>query len=413
MILALLIIVTLLLSACTPENNTIVPKLSITLADGGELDGHAVNIAEEGGQVRVDIASNSNWHAKSNAEWIEFSQQEGNGDSSITLTAETAEKSRSAAVEIYLSDYTQIRATFDIIQHIEPAEEQPEENTGEEDDNTEDTPEDNPTEEENPEENNGSGEQNPKDESGDNNTSEDNQEENPEDGNEDNGEQNPEEDTTEGDEENPENNPDENIGEEEDNTTEEDPEDDTENNGDNPNEENNDGNNENDDNTENDDTPEPQQDIFVKIENLAQLSEGEYYIGGYQDGVLHLASGGMNVGHCNTAQYTFADTGTLTPAGEKEAVTVTLEKATDGYYIHFDEGYLTATAAGPGKLIFSDKKINYWIFSAHPEGGFILRQSGDIDVQLIISPKAKNGSLLRSIAGDEEGNAIILFRKNE
>ena len=44
----------------------------------------------------------------------------------------------------------------------------------------------------------------------------------------------------------------------------------------------------------------------------------------------------------------------------------------------------------------------------------MLRQSGDIDVQLIISPKAKSDdALLRSINGEEEGNAIILFRKNE
>lgn len=412
MTLALLIIITLLFSACTPENNAIVPKLSITLADGGELDGHAVNIAEEGGEVRVNIASNSNWLAKSNAEWIEFSQQQGNGDCSITLTAEATKKSRSAAVEILLSDYNQIRATFDIIQYVEPAEEQPEDNTGDEE-NNEDTPEDNPTEneEDNSEaEDNGGEEQNPEDESGDgesgdDNTNEDNQEENPAEGDDDNSEQNPEEDTTEEDEENTEENPDENI-EDEDKPKEENPENSTENN--NESNDNDEGNND-----ENDNTPEPQQDIYLKIDNLSQLSEGEYYIGGYQDGVLHLASGGMNVGHCNTAQYTFDDTGSLTPAGEKEAVTVTLEKAADGYYLHFKEGYLTATAAGPGKLIFSDKKSNYWIFSAHAEGGFVLRQSGDIDVQLIISPKAKNGSLLRSIAGDEEGNAIILFRKSE
>lgn len=412
MTLALLIIITLLFSACTPENTTIVPRLSISLADGTELDGHAVNIAEEGGEVRVNITSNSSWLAKSNAEWIEFSQQQGNGDCSITLTAEATKKSRSAAVEILLSDYNQIRATFDIIQYVEPAEEQPEDNTGDEENNG-DTPEDNPTEneEENSEaEDNGGEEQNPEDESGDgesgdDNTCEDNQEENPAEGDDDNAEQNPEEDTTEEDEENTEENPDENI-EDEDKPKEENPENSTENN--NESNDNDEGNND-----ENDDTPEPQQDIYLKIDNLSQLSEGEYYIGGYQDGVLHLASGGMDVGHCNTAQYTFDDTGSLAPAGEKEAVTVTLEKAADGYYLHFEEGYLTATAAGPGKLVFSDKKSNYWIFSAHAEGGFVLRQSGDIDVQLIISPKAKNGSLLRSIAGDEEGNAIILFRKSE
>ena len=187
MTLALVIILTLLFSACTPENTTIVPRLSISLADGTELDGHAVNIAEEGGEVRVNITSNSSWLAKSNAEWIEFSQQQGNGDCSITLTDEATKKSRSAAVEILLSDYNQIRATFDIIQYVEPAEELPEDNTGDEE-NNEDTPEDNPTEndEENSEaEDNGGEEHNPEDESGDDNTNEDNQEENPAEGDDD------------------------------------------------------------------------------------------------------------------------------------------------------------------------------------------------------------------------------------
>ena len=91
------------------------------------------------------------------------------------------------------------------------------------------------------------------------------------------------------------------------------------------------------------------------------------------------------------------------------------EKATsNGYYILFEDGYLSATDAGAGKLVLTKEKNHYWIFSAHNDGGFVLRQSGDIDVQLSISPKAKSDdALLRSINGEEEGNAIILFRKNE
>lgn len=152
---------------------------------------------------------------------------------------------------------------------------------------------------------------------------------------------------------------------------------------------------------------------YVKINKIAQLTEGKYYIGGYQDGTLHLACGGMQSGHCKTAEYIFTDSGALTPATEQKAVNINLESATEnGYYIRFEEGYLSATAAGAGKLAFTSKKSKYWIFSPHADGGFVVRESGDVDVQLIISPKAKDGALLRSVAGDEEGNAIILFRKN-
>ena len=151
------------------------------------------------------------------------------------------------------------------------------------------------------------------------------------------------------------------------------------------------------------------------IDKLSELKAGKYYIGGYHKGGLYLATKGMTTGHCKTVGYTFTNEGDLNPTTENQAVVVTLEKATsNGYYILFEDGYLSATDAGAGKLVLTKEKKHYWIFSAHNDGGFVLRQSGDIDVQLIISPKAKSDdALLRSINGEEEGNAIILFRKNE
>ena len=40
-----------------------------------------------------------------------------------------------------------------------------------------------------------------------------------------------------------------------------------------------------------------------------------------------------------------------------------------------------------------------------------MRQSGDIDVKLIISQNAQS-DVLRSIAGDEDANAVILLKIN-
>ncbi len=450
MIITLLIILSLLFSACSiVDSNTIIPELTISLVGGGELDNHAVNFTQEGDKMTVNIASNTTWRVKSNADWLQLSKLSGRGDDYITITADAAEKSRSAAVEIYLTDFNQIRASFDIIQYVEPQEEQPNDNKGDEgdegedgkgEDDKEDNPDDNSNEskddgddtddenEQNPNdgddkddvENNEGGEDTEKDEDKDNTEDEGDE-------NNDNTEQKPEEDN--GDvEDNKENNNEENNEENSDNPDSSDNPDDNKDNNENEDNKEDGGNNENNDNGNNEsenngneengnegngNTPEQTKDAYSMINTLSQLSAGEYYIGGYQDGTLHLATGGITGGHGNTTEYTFTDAGDLTPSAETEAIVVTLEKAaSNGYYIRFEEGYLTATAAGPGKLKFSETKSEYWIFSTHPEGGFMLRQSGDIDVQLIISPKAKNGSLLRSVAGDEEGNAIILFRKN-
>lgn len=153
---------------------------------------------------------------------------------------------------------------------------------------------------------------------------------------------------------------------------------------------------------------------FSLIDELHELSEGRYHIGGYQKGVLHLATGGLtSVNHCNTAIFEFGEDGTLVPT-ESVAAEVVLEVAeeSNGYYIRFaDDGYLTANASGAGKLQFSAEKSDYWHFSTHEDGGFVLRQSGDIDVKLIISQNAQS-DVLRSIAGDEDANAVIFLKIN-
>lgn len=163
-----------------------------------------------------------------------------------------------------------------------------------------------------------------------------------------------------------------------------------------------------------DDTPSAdEQGDYSLIDELDELGEGRYYIGGYQKGTLHLATGGLtSVNHCKTSVFELGNDGSLT--SDETAAVVVLEAAAveNGYYIRFaDDGYLTAKASGAGKLQFSGEKSEYWLFSAHEEGGFVLRQSGDIDVKLIISQNAPS-DVLRSIAGDEDANAVIFLKIN-
>lgn len=56
----------------------------------------------------------------------------------------------------------------------------------------------------------------------------------------------------------------------------------------------------------------------------------------------------------------------------------------------------------------SPDRDRYWIFTDR-EGGFDVRQAGDIAVKLVISERATS-ALLRSVAADEEGNPVVLFR---
>lgn len=324
MTITLLLIILISFSACSHEDQTPIPYLSITLEDGGELNERMINIPDSGDMVNIIVNSNSPWQAECAAEWVDISSTSGTGDGIIRLSIDQAEKSRSTVVTIHLTEYAQIKSSFDIIQHVSTPETPPsEDNPLQPDDTPDDTPEQKP-----------------------NDTPNDTPNEEPKD--------NPEE---------------------EENT---------------------------------------QKGKYIEINKLSQLSAGEYYIGGYQDGALHLATGEMHIGHCRTSRYAITEDGDLVTSESYAAATVTLEAATEnGYYIRFDGSYLSATAAGAGKLVLTSDKSKYWLFSAHANGGFVVRQQGDIDVQIIISPKAKDGALLRSVAGDEEGNAIVLFRKNE
>ena len=153
---------------------------------------------------------------------------------------------------------------------------------------------------------------------------------------------------------------------------------------------------------------------YTLIESTKELKDGKYYIGGYKDATLYLATGSLTEqNHCTTKGFEFKDD-KITPLEDTEAMAINLIQSQDqkGYYIQFsDERFLTATKNSAGALKLSAEKSEYWIFSEHSEGGFILKQSGKVNVKLIISKRAKS-DILRSINGEESGEGVILIRIN-
>lgn len=191
----------------------------------------------------------------------------------------------------------------------------------------------------------------------------------------------------------------------------EDPNDKEGSNGDNNNPEDS-GNEEGDDPKEDD--PSQITEAYTLVESVEKLTEGKYYIGGYQGSTLYLATGSLTEqNHCTTKSFSYEDD-KITPLEDVDAAIVNLIRSEDerGYYIQFTDGrYLTATDNKAGSLALSSQKSNYWIFSEHNESGFTLKQSGGINVKLIISKRAK-GDILRSIDGEESGGGVIFIRIN-
>ena len=191
----------------------------------------------------------------------------------------------------------------------------------------------------------------------------------------------------------------------------EDPNDKEGSNGDNNNPEDS-GNEEGDDPKEDD--PSQITEAYTLVESVEKLTEGKYYIGGYQGSTLYLATGSLTEqNHCTTKSFSYEDD-KITPLEDVDAAIVNLIRSEDerGYYIQFTDGrYLTATDNKAGSLALSSQKSNYWIFSEHNESGFTLKQSEGINVKLIISKRAK-GDILRSIDGEESGGGVIFIRIN-
>ena len=402
--------------ACSDDAAEAIPTLEIAHANGEQLSGATINFEQEGGTFEIAIKSNTAWSIGSTVPWITLSEENGSGNGMVTIEVEPTDQPRSAVVVIQVLSSNALRHTFNVVQTASQTDAPDEPSDGDDSSDADDSipmlPEDTPddgNDGNDGNDDNGDGgfdgtmtPEDPEDpEDGDDGGNSDNNNpdggDNDEDGN-DNSDENPDNgDSSEstdngGGAENPEGGDDNGNNDNSDSTNPENP----------------------DDSGDDTDTPDIPNEAFTLVDNTTLLTTGRYHIGGYRDDGLHLAVEGLTEGHCNTTPYTFSR-GELTASGSAEAIEVRLE-ATDeanGYYIYFvGQGYLSATKAAAGQLRFTEDRKAYWIFSNHPEGGFVVKQSGSIDVKLIISPYAKINALLRSIAGDEDGNPVMLWRIN-
>ncbi len=405
----------LLPTACSNEGESESAWLEIASAEDKSLANTTLDVDPRGEVLELKVKSNAAWHIASSVEWIVPTPSEGKGSQSLRIEIESTSQSRSGVVVVQLAEVNQVRRSFNIVQHTpegpedsgdSDGDEGPEDSGGSEgDEGSEDTENDIPMTPD--DSSNDDIVMTPDNESGNDGGNEGGNEGSSEDAD---GDKDADSDNTEGDnggntdDSNPDN---DNGSDTPEGGNENDDEGNSENNGEGENDGGNDGANNN--------NPDPIIGQYSIIDHTSELAEGIYFIGGYQDATLHLATEGMTVGHCNTTPYTLSTDLDLIPAADAVATPIYLEasESPNGYYIRFStQGYLTATAAGAGKLAFSNTRSHFWHFANHPDGGFILTQSGDIDVKLIISPHARIDALLRSVAGEEEGNAVLLFKHN-
>ena len=376
--LSLMMILTIV--ACSSNEDITPPTLSLIAEDGSSLNNASIHFDGGGEEKSVQIKSNSQWQIECEAEWVDLSPKAGSGNSQITISVDATDKSRSAVAIAYVSNAPQLRQVVNIIQSLTPQ------------DTPQERPDDKPEDDTNNQPEDGTNDQ-PEDDT------DDNPEKNPDDNVQEQPEDMPEDNTNEGEDEGKDEESDDNSQEQPDN---------------NPNDQPND---QPDDSTDlpPSTTPDEPHDEYIAITTLSELSAGDYYMGGYQNDVLHLATEGISSGHIHTTPYAYsAESLSLTPQSEERAIVVTLEQASEknSYYIHFaNEGYLHATDAKPGELAFTSSPKKEWLFTPY-DYGFLVVQQGEEDVKLICSEHAPN-RLLRSMSSkiEEEGGAITLLRK--
>lgn len=434
----LLVVALFTICSCSKPSKETSSTLAIATMEGAPIDGASIVLSSEGEQYSFFIKSNTEWIIGCNADWVKLSTATGRGNSEVTLSADATMMSRSAVVIIYTLSGQQLRASFNVVQHAN-AEQEPEERPGQDtEDDPEDQPENNPENqpEDNPEDNpEGNPEDQPEDDPENNpeQQPEDDPNQQPEDNPEDDPENQPEDDPNQQPEDNPEDQPENQPEDDPEDQPEDDPENQPEDNPEDQPEDNPEQQPENNPEQQPEESPENESgnntesgtpnNSYTKIVDASFLQTGTYFIGGYQNGTLHLATEGVSIdnpsterkGHVHTTPYIYNDSdGTLSAVGREQAIEVRLEAASgqNAYYLYFiGEGYLMATESNTGCLTFTDEAHHSWHFS-NADDGFDLRQQGDIDARLIISRRASD-RLIRSMAGDEDdGNPIVLFRKN-
>lgn len=170
---------------------------------------------------------------------------------------------------------------------------------------------------------------------------------------------------------------------------------------------------------------------YTQIRKVADLTEGEYLIGGYgttSGTALHLYTSGFKSGSGYTQEYTYNETdGSLSIVNTESsylAVNVQLEKVegVDNAYKIKDlkvNQYITAKKAGSGGLAFAETTDLYWILSDGPANSVkqdIVAHQVDTEnitnAGLVISISA-GSNVLRSwnLTGNEV-HGLVFFKKN-
>lgn len=306
----LLLMCCVLFWGCDSEE-VLLPTLEIYDVVGINLQGGALTIGAEGGELRFCVKSNIKWEVVADAEWIRVLSKEGYGDAEVVAEVQPAETSRSVAVTVRGEGQKPIYRTLDIIQWVKSNDD-----SGDDDDN-----------------------------GGGSNGDDD----------DDNGED---------------------VGDDNDN-----------------------------------DDPKAQYGANGEALNLAAISAGRYYMGGRRDGELHLATGGISdVGHCCTEIFSFDGDGVPQNGDKTKAAGIELIEAEGGYYLCFgDQQYLAATAPQAGALCFTAEPMAVWAFELHNDGGFVLRQLGEIEAKLIFSQRATS-DVLRLVDMLDSGAPVSMFR---
>ncbi len=155
---------------------------------------------------------------------------------------------------------------------------------------------------------------------------------------------------------------------------------------------------------------------YTEIRSAADLTAGDYYLGGYGTTAktLQLFTGTLASNNGATSAYKY-ENGQLSTEG-KEAAIVTLEAAEGGYKIKVNGKYLTATKAATGGLALVESSDAYWTFS---DASGVVKQdiratfSGITNAGAIISTSA-GSNVLRSwnINGTSDANGLVFFKAN-
>ncbi|MDE6045707.1 MAG: hypothetical protein K2G10_00190, partial [Alistipes sp.] len=155
---------------------------------------------------------------------------------------------------------------------------------------------------------------------------------------------------------------------------------------------------------------------YKEITSAADLTAGDYYLGGYgtSSNTLHLFTGALKSGNGITSAYKY-ENGQLSTTETTEAAIVTLEAVENGYKIKVNGKYLTATKAATGSLALVDSSDAYWTFS--DATGIIKRDikaefSGISNAGMIISTTAGSNVLRSWNLNGNDANGVVFFKAN-